>query len=1544
VARRIKLLKPDTPFFEISAPQTINGEPLKQSKIAAGMEVCFIVTFRPQEIREYSWDLVCSTERENFIVPLRAIGMRPLLTLPDEVDFGACPIKSPSEKKIVIQNIGTSAAKFSMRSLMSEFSCPEQDVVIEAGATFALELAFTPVDTSACDGDIEVTFTTGIKCCINVKGYGKNVEVSLSTPSLTLEPSYISLFSQKTLKIRNLSDAPIRYRWKSFATEVEEEAERQRLLLEINRIEDEERTILYNRVGEGYYDNLEDNVDFNKSFNDGIDPTNPSLPFAARVDEAVLIRKYRNLRKALEADKMLFVDDIFDISPIEGEVWAHSEMEITVCFRPDTASMYNCLAFLDVSGRHDRLPLQLIGQGIGPHAALSFEVLDIGDVFVNDVNYYDLSIKNKGDIPAQWTFMSSLTRFGNKFQFSPSDGYLLPNQFQNIRIRFESDILGEFSEYFRFALQGNEDMLVCQVKGHVIGPTFHFDTKSIDFGTVSFDYLHSSVVRLVNTSRIPMVYNLHIPQDGTYLKKEFNIEPSRGTLAPKESVEVLIEFIPTTVKVYDYSLGVDVLGVGDLLLSVPITAECVVSTVKLDLPMRELDFGDVFIRYPYERDLKIINMSPTVHTKFEIAPQPKHTLSVASYETVPSVAVIEPGDSMIVKVRLIGQKLGPYKVPLTISIAGSTEPPMQAVLSFNTVGPKVEVDCTELKWGNIECLKDSTRILTITNTGLITANMKLFLKMARSCYRIDVRELVLEAQQSYELNVIANLDDSVVNKDEIHLVVDEGDNLMVPLIAKGIGTTMFCKQSTEVIDLGVQLTNVYFEKQIVLENKGRRPQQLKWTNVSVKNENAARLLKAKKLGKDTSVPSRLPKNLAPVEPLFTVTPEEITLRSRTATTFTFRGFSAIPRPLSETFILESKVGKDRYMKQIMETEVKCEVVNPLLEFSTNEVSFMHVWEKGVDAQIHKADLVLTNASSITLTFVLKTEIPFNLNTYEHTLEPGQKLDLIVEFDPLYRDDRQSHVIEKALQINYRGHPQKDSIKLLGEVVFPNLKFDLTSINFGCILNDTSKIIKLKASNSCKIDVKYEWIFLEQTSTKQPKSRTAVFSTPPTYVFDVLPVNSVIHPGDSEDVEFTMLSTINAKVNSVAVCVVEGGPEYKFPISGESSNVAYELDKSILDFGKILFTDKGDQEITISNKGKVNFNFRFEPSTAEDAKFLEFIPSSGKVQANSPLKVIVRLRPGLPTYIKANFTAFIGHFDPVEVQCFCQGIFPSAVVSLPRYRKIGPCGETEGVNSALWEAFQNLAISQYVQPDPQLLPPAVPPQPASGTTIQAPSYSAPEIFPPLAPEDEDVDMKSVQQLSAGSARGLSQQVVDVEIQRATLCQLLENKIKSIPTDPENSETKTETPLLQTLISKFIDMKDLVIARYVCDFGHVIIGQTKKKVFKITNASLHGQLSWSFDKKHFGASGFSIEPEKVLKLEESGSIDFTAKFFARTQQKIGPKSLVLPMENPGSPTIHLVFTANVCLPEVELTTYDVDFGSHKSPETKRKTVHQKTRCSK
>ena len=47
------------------------------------------------------------------------------------------------------------------------------------------------------------------------------MNVSLSTPSLAIDSCYISLVSQKALRIINHSDTPISFSWKSFANAAE---------------------------------------------------------------------------------------------------------------------------------------------------------------------------------------------------------------------------------------------------------------------------------------------------------------------------------------------------------------------------------------------------------------------------------------------------------------------------------------------------------------------------------------------------------------------------------------------------------------------------------------------------------------------------------------------------------------------------------------------------------------------------------------------------------------------------------------------------------------------------------------------------------------------------------------------------------------------------------------------------------------------------------------------------------------------------------------------------------------------------------------------------------------------------------------------------------------------------------------------------------------------------------------------------------------------------------------------------------------------------
>ena len=49
---------------------------LQSEKIAPGMEVQYVVKFTPEERVDYVHELICVTEREKFIVPIKAVGAR----------------------------------------------------------------------------------------------------------------------------------------------------------------------------------------------------------------------------------------------------------------------------------------------------------------------------------------------------------------------------------------------------------------------------------------------------------------------------------------------------------------------------------------------------------------------------------------------------------------------------------------------------------------------------------------------------------------------------------------------------------------------------------------------------------------------------------------------------------------------------------------------------------------------------------------------------------------------------------------------------------------------------------------------------------------------------------------------------------------------------------------------------------------------------------------------------------------------------------------------------------------------------------------------------------------------------------------------------------------------------------------------------------------------------------------------------------------------------------------------------------------------------
>ena len=100
-------------------------------------------------------------------------------------------------------------------------------------------------------------------------------------------------------------------------------------------------------------------------------------------------------RRQLEGDQYLFSDTSFQVSPAQGSIWPGMEAEITVTFEPDHAREYKATAYCDVGGRASRLPVQFCGTGLGPKAVFSYDLLDVGEAFINTPHKYEVELLNR---------------------------------------------------------------------------------------------------------------------------------------------------------------------------------------------------------------------------------------------------------------------------------------------------------------------------------------------------------------------------------------------------------------------------------------------------------------------------------------------------------------------------------------------------------------------------------------------------------------------------------------------------------------------------------------------------------------------------------------------------------------------------------------------------------------------------------------------------------------------------------------------------------------------------------------------------------------------------------------------------------------------------------------------------------------------------------------------------------------------------------------------------------------------------------------------
>lgn len=177
VARRVKVFPPDSGFFEVLPGKGKSRH--SGDKVAPGMEVSYIIRFKPDARIDYSYDLVVITEREKFCVPIRASGGSAVLDFPDVVDFGVTTVRYETERTVLIRNVGDRPSKFLLKT-SPPFGVSVHDGYLDVGAAMQVDILFKPDRVERYERDLVLRYGDGVEAYVQLKGAAQNAAIGFS--------------------------------------------------------------------------------------------------------------------------------------------------------------------------------------------------------------------------------------------------------------------------------------------------------------------------------------------------------------------------------------------------------------------------------------------------------------------------------------------------------------------------------------------------------------------------------------------------------------------------------------------------------------------------------------------------------------------------------------------------------------------------------------------------------------------------------------------------------------------------------------------------------------------------------------------------------------------------------------------------------------------------------------------------------------------------------------------------------------------------------------------------------------------------------------------------------------------------------------------------------------------------------------------------------------------------------------------------------------------------------------------------------------------
>ena len=1044
-----------------------------ETKVAPGMTFSCRIKFSAEEnIRDYSHKLVCTTDRERFLIDITAKGARGALDFPDIVEFEKkVPVKYKECKTLLVRNIGNSRAMFNLRFENPNPGCEDESGEdLQEPSPYGKKIKNTEFKIFPNHGHLEpneatqvniefysskigthasrllIEYSTGEICAVDCIAHTKECEktIRVEKNSLTFENTYNGLQARRNFKIFNQSEVLVKFNWCQNASS---EVDNLINLTTIADLEDSRRRALKNQGNDGQGnmsgqtsgdDELDNHSDNNRpQSSSGISVDSDALDEVMSNDDAsgmnfsFLKDKLATLDRNFQARKITtqkksyeFDSKHFKIEPMSAEIWPGSYCEVSATFHPDDNKTFTDTTYLEITGRCERPQIKFKGEGKAADLRYNCDEVDLGRLYLGSEHAFELVLENLGCIVGNYKIdykkATNSGNFSDLFRFSPAEGSLEQDNCQAIYVTFMATNLGDFSYTFETFVEGQEKPLLLTMKGVVVGPTFHSTANKICFGEISYGFSHSEVTKIVNTSDVPMEFTLRVNHE------EITVQPASAKLSAHESIDIVCNWHPIEEDWIGISqtnmLSVDVKAVGTDVLKVPITGTVLVP--RFNLSSDKYNCGHCFINHERQIYIDLNNLSKQLSGKYH--------LKIPEYEgmdiTTPKQSgTISGGESLAVDLNVTLKKPGGHAVDLDLLIEGDNDAKLSFTITAFGEGAVIHLKPENgiIDFGRLKVLKKEPKILKVLNEAPIKAKFNAKITNEKTVFSVSPTSGYLDPEGETQLVITPFLDDCIEFKDTLELEIEHTGNKTVELIATGYGTSIVSEPNLN-IPGGIKFGPV-FAKRIVtkvfkLKNSGRRHQQLTWSTNS-----SHKFIKSYMTGVHNSKQDKeesAQKEKEGKVPVFQVTPQRMELKPGKESTITITGLCEDVTKIQELLTCHVIMGKNTAKELAMKVQVSAEFIEPIVDLSKIDYDFECAAKVDPESgHLVKPDLMtdfleIKNCSPLPLEICLVSAIPFYLG--EVGAHKNVPLDDLLSVKVLNLNSNEAEVVEIIFDTNFTG--------------------------------------------------------------------------------------------------------------------------------------------------------------------------------------------------------------------------------------------------------------------------------------------------------------------------------------------------------------------------------------------------------------------------------------------------------------------------------------------------------------------------------------------